>query len=203
MTALATTTDYTNVTGQPVAEGDTRIAALLELASSAVLAGAYGQNITEAIYEDQVLRPHEGYCFFPQRPVSAVESVTLGGVLLVEGTDYRWTPGGNGQRAKLIRLSTEGRDSYWGYDDLPISTYTAGWNPAPGQIISIVCAMAKASVDNDGGAESNQETAGPFSESWSEPRPSGFALTASDETTLRRLCWVPGPTSVRMLADRP
>jgi hypothetical protein len=211
MTALASITDYEAITGLTVAEtsDEARVTRLLELASDAVLASAAGQAIASDTYTNEVIRPHEGVGYFTQRPVTAVAEVTLNGELLVEGTDYRWTPGGNGRPAKLIR-QWGGVDHYWsayagfvgftGTTDEILVTYTAGWDPIPGQIIAIVVAMAKAMFDGGGDRQATSETVGPFSTSYAEVRSTSLALTDADQQVIDALCGVRAPGSVTIRA---
>jgi hypothetical protein len=211
MTALASIADYEAITGIDVAAGadTTRATTLLGLASEAVLAGAGGQAILTATYTNEVIRPHEGVGYFTQRPVTAVASVTLNGELLVEGTDYRWTAGGNGRPATLIR-QYGGVDSYWsnlagfqtftGSTDEILVTYTAGWATVPGQIKAIVVAMAKAMYDLGGDRQATSEGVGPFSATYDEARSTSLELTESDRRVIAQLCGVRGPGSVHLRA---
>lgn len=209
--ALASINDYETITGATVPGGSTaRVQALLAMAESAVLASAHGQLIESQQYEDVTLRPVDGVAYFPQRPVTAVASVTLSGVELVEGTDYRWTAGGNGRRAELIRQSN-GVDHYWslpsGVDGwladsltLPIVTYTAGWDPVPAQVVALVVFMAHGLVTTGANPQPTQRTVGPFSASFgpdSSASPT-LHLPEGDQATLDRLCGVRSPGSVHV-----
>jgi hypothetical protein len=210
--ALATIADYEAITGTAVPDAPSperdRIERLLELGSSAVLAGAYGQNIAEATYADTTLNVSDGYGYFPQRPVSNVATVTCNGATLTAGTDYRWTPGGNRQPAYLIRIEN-GRDSYWPADAQLAATYTAGWNPVPGQVIAMNVAMASSTIATGGAApaSSRSETLGGHSEAetydTAEARQANYALTPSDQATLNRLCGLRSPASARTVRDQP
>ena len=208
MTTLASIADFEAITGLVVAEtsNEARVTRLLELASDAVLAGAGVQKITQDSYEERV-RTHEGVGYLTQRPVMSVESVTLNGDTLTEGADYRWTTGGNGRPAQLIR-QYGGLDARWstfvgfpGFNrdtEQIIVNYTAGWDPIPGQIISIVVAMARAAFDNGGQAAPTTETVGPFTDSFDEVQSPTFALTEQAQATIAALCGVKGPTSVHI-----
>jgi hypothetical protein len=221
--ALATISNYEIITGQTVASGDEpRIEALLEMASDAIINGAHGQLIAEATSIDVELRPHAGVCYFPQRPVVAVESVAIVNAdgteeALTEGDDYRWTPGGDRRPAKLIRRRF-GRDDWWGSvtDNSVIGevsmaepvvkvTYTHGWNPAPGPIIGTVCAMVRAMVSSGGGPAMQQTSVGPFSGTVAdgEAQSPSMELTGSAQRMLDRWCGVSGPTSAPVLKGAP
>lgn len=102
---LASTDDYEALLGVTLTDPETaRVTRLLEMASSSVLASTYGQTLVEAT-TTETLRQFNGVFWFPQRPVTAVASVEIGG-FTIDPADYRWTRGGNGRGAKLIRRYT-------------------------------------------------------------------------------------------------
>lgn len=140
--ALATTADYEALAGQTLDDAETaRVTLLLDAASEAVLAGANGQLIIEDTYTDVTIYNRDGRFWFPQRPVTDVASVEVDGVTLTEDDDYRWTSGGNGRPALLIRR-VDGRDSQWTYPEAVV-TYTAGWATVPWPIRAAVVATVK------------------------------------------------------------
>jgi hypothetical protein len=199
VTALATIADYEDITGATVASGDetTRITRLLELNSSAVLAGAHGQLIAQTTNTDLLVQPFEGIAYLPQRPVISITSVVADGVTLTAGTDYRFEAGGNGRPAKLIRR-VNGHDSWWTCE-LTV-TYMSGWATIPGQIIGIVVAMTVAQKNNGGAQATTQRTVGPFSSSsdTSESQAPSMALTPSAQDAIDRLCKAAGHASVQL-----
>lgn len=224
MTALATIADYEMITGQSVADGapTTRVEGLLELASSALLAGAHGQDITSTTHTNVVLRPFEGVAYFPQRPVTAVASVQVRDAegnlsTLTANTDYRFEAGGCGRPAKLIRRRY-GRDDWFGtatvvlgFDPVSTSeaevvvTYTAGWDPIPGPIIAATVALVVSTMANGGGQPTTSETAGPFSESYdtAEVQSPSMALTPATQKMLDGYCKAQGASSVPMATGAP
>lgn len=215
---LATTDDYEAITGQTA---DARVSTLLAMAETAVLEApeAYGQAIAETTYTDVDLYPVEGVLYLPQRPVSdviSVATVDANGTVtaLTEGTDYRWTRGGNGRPAEIRRIRF-GHDHWWGAStsDLALPpvgqvkvrvTYAAGWATIPGSVVAMQVAMVKSVVDNSGGQAPTQRTVGPFSASFdpAEVR-KAMVLTPSDRETLRGLCGVKAPTSVPVALAAP
>lgn len=198
--ALANIADYEAITGTTVAaEQVDRIERLLDLSSSAVLAGAHGQLIEQTTFTDLVCRPSDGLIYLPQRPVQSITTVAYEGETITAGTGYRVEPGGDGRPALLIRRC-DGRDAAW-LCDVTVSG-VAGWDPIPGQIISMVVAMSSSAVENDGGTAPNQDTAGPFSSSWDDPQPAGD-LTIKQQATLDRLCGLRSPASVPTSRDYP
>lgn len=219
--ALASTEDYTLRTGTALSgDLETRVAALLASAESAVLAAAYGQTIESAAF-DVIARPYEGILYLPQRPVTDITSVAVvnadgSETDLTEGTDYRWEAGGNGRPAVMIRRFG-GRDTWWGRaanavgwinsgDESEIHVVgVAGWDPAPPQIVGICVAMVKAVIDNSGGPAPTQKTVGPFSASFdaAEARSATMAVTPSDQKIIDRLCKLRTPTSVPVVRSAP
>lgn len=161
MTALADVTDYQQILGISDADvaGDAsvRIGRLLVLASASVLARAHGQRIIEGTDTAIVLRPQDGLVVFPQRPVTAIGPVIYQGqVIPAAGVDpsafgYRWTPGGDGQQAFLVRV-VNGFDRGW--RDPVTVTYTHGWADIPEQIIAATVFTAQSALvqgDDQGG----------------------------------------------------
>lgn len=198
MTTLATIADYEALTGETLTTAEqARVWHLIEMASDAVLAGAHGQTITSAAHTAEVLYPHDGVVYFPQRPVTAVSAVSVNGTALT-ANDYRWTAGGDRLPAKLVRR-VNGYDSFWGYGwsnawgEVAVTvTYVAGWVTVPGQIRSAVCAMAKGAIVNAGGPRQASASVGPFSASYDlgDAQSSAMTLTPAVRAMLDRTCGV-------------
>ena len=199
--ALASTDDYETITGQPV-DNAAQVDALLEIASEAVLAGAHGQNIIETTYEDATLYNSHGVFRFPQRPVSAVASVTVDGVEL-STDDYRFTPGGSRRHAYLIRR-VDGFDSTWP-DAECVVTYTAGWANVPMVVKAAVVAMAEARIAAAGGQVLAAETLGGHREEFvqASAQTTDMAVPSSTQKILDRMCGVPRDQSVPIVSDAP
>ncbi|HMV73261.1 MAG TPA: hypothetical protein PKB00_01690 [Microthrixaceae bacterium] len=207
MTAPVSIADYEDLTGLTVAgtDSEARVQSLLDRAWDAVLTAAAGQAIASTTYTDVTLIPYEGVIYFPQRPVTDVASVSFAGEELTEGSDYRWTPGGNGRPAKLIRRFG-GIDSYWqtiagfpGVASPPadvVVTYTAGWETVPAILAGIVVAVTRAAFDNGGSDGVVSESAGPFSVTYEAPRSGAMRLTDADKAEIAAVCGVRGPSSV-------
>jgi len=202
--ALATIADYEAITGITVPDAPsperTRIELLLELGSSAVLAGAGGQLITQTTNTSVLIQPYEGIGYLPQRPVNSITTVIVEGETLTANTDYRFEPGGYGRPAKLIRR-VNGFDSWWTCE-LTV-TYVSGWATIPGQVKAIVVAIAKSAVDNDGGAAPNSIALGGFAQGWDSPQQAGMALSPLDLSTIAQLCGVQGHGSAVAGRDQP
>lgn len=189
MPALASIDDYADLTGQVVAaEDEPRILRLLDLASDAMLAGAHGQDIVASTTTGLICRPFEGIIYLPQRPVVSVDDVSVNGTGY-SPDDWRFTPGGNGRPAELIRRANGG-DVPW-CDDIEVSvTYSHGWDPVPGQIIAATVAMAAAVVRNAGGPALVQEGIGPFTASFAtfDLQSSTMNLSGPTRSLLDKLC---------------
>lgn len=185
--ALVSIDDYETITGQPV-DNAAQVDALLDIASDAVLAGAHGQNILEDTYEDVTVYNHAGRFQLPQRPVTAVASVTVSGVEL-DASEYRFTPGGDRRPAELIRR-VGGFDSTWSTEEATV-TYTAGWAAVPGQIKAAVVAMVEGRIAAGGGQVLASETLGGHSETYAAPtQTTDMLVTPSTQKILDRLCGV-------------
>lgn len=211
MAALASTTDYEALTGQTLDDAElARVSRLLELASDAVLAGAHGQLIESTVYEDATLYNHEGAFYFPQRPVTAVASVEVGGVTYSAG-DYRFTSGGNGRPAMLIRR-VSGYDARWGWHDGSARpyygvgseeatvTYTAGWATVPAQIIAAVVAVARGAYMGSADTVLTATAAGAFVPEYpgSNLNLVAMKLTPAVQAVVDQLCKVRPPGSVEI-----
>lgn len=199
MVALASTDDYEAITGSLETPDLARVRRLLELASEAVLARAHGQNIVEDTYEDVTLYNSDGRFYFPQRPVTAVASVVVDGVTLTAGTDYRFTSGGDGRAAALIRR-VNGRDSSWLCHEATV-TYTAGWATVPAQIIGAVVATAHGVYN---GSDATLQTVTPEGQAiQSFPSvvlaPLAMKLQPAVQEVIDGMCKVNGPASVEIV----
>lgn len=94
MTSLATVAEFCKFVGSPVPADPTRIQALLDDASAEVR-GFTGQVLTEVLNESAVFPSWQSALIvLPQRPVNAVDSVTVDAVV-VTASDYEWTRGGH------------------------------------------------------------------------------------------------------------
>ncbi len=197
--ALATLSDYQTLTGTTVASGDqARVTALLGYAEAAVRQ-ATDQAIESATYTDVRLETVDGLAYFPQRPVTAVSSVVVNDVALTVDTDYRWTSGGKGRPALLVRKVND-HDWSWVAGDEIVVTYTAGWSTIPKQLTAVVVQAAHGVVVNGANRQPNQQTVGPFSASFPESESTSptFDLTESAKAVVHSLCGVRSPGSVHV-----
>lgn len=200
MVALASIDYYEAITGSLETPDPARLRILLELAEGAVLAGAHGQNIVEQEYEDATLYNSDGRFYFPQRPVTDVASVVVDGVTLAAGTDYRFTSGGDGRAAALIRR-VNGRDSWWACAEATV-TYTAGWATVPAQIIGAVVATAHGIYN---GSDATTQTITPEGQAIpSFPAvvlaPLAMKLQPAVQQVIDGMCKVKGPASVEIVS---
>lgn len=203
---LVSTDDWAVITGS---EETAQVARLLEMASDAVLANAHSQNILEQTYTDVELGQFEGVYYFPQRPVSAVASVSVAGVV-VDPSGYRWTPGGDRRPATLIR-QLFGYDTYWSWDprygfdivdSLPapsvVVTYTAGWESVPGQIVAAIVSMVSQTISNGFGPSMTLERVAGYEGKWEPGQTPDLGISSSTQAVLDQLCGVDAFTSVPM-----
>lgn len=210
--ALATIADYELITGTTVARGDqARVTELLDVASEQLLDHAHGQQLVAGTTE-AVLRPVDGVIRFPQRPVVAVASVTVNGSELVADTDYRWTAGGDGEHAYLIRRR-DGYDVSWAVDEIEVDVewdhgfYNDDDPPVevlPRKVVAAVVAMVFAVMrtpDADLDVKSRSKTIGGYqvAEQYTDGRGDIMRVPGPAISMLDRLCGVPGPVSARMV----
>lgn len=197
MATLASIDDYEALTGSLETPDVARVRRLLELASDAVLARAHGQNIISQEYEDVVLYNHDGRFWFPQRPVTNVASVVVDGET-IDPSSYRFTSGGDGRPALLIRRC-EGRDVSWHCPEAT-ATFTAGWDPIHGQLVASVVATAHGAYNS---SDATTQTVTPEGQAISSfPSVSLAALTMKLQPSVCKviddLTKVDGPASVEL-----
>lgn len=200
MVALASIDDYAVITGAYPAD-TVRVTRLIEMASDAVLAGAHGQQIVSAAFEATVT-PYEGVAYLPQRPVTAITSVTLNGATVAPSL-YRLRPGGHRRPATLTYLTTAGAPRPWGCGELIVSG-VAGWDPVPGQIVAMVVSIAHGAVESGGSAGVVGEGTGPFRVELDRDHVQApdMSLSASSQRILDRLCGVDRHSSLPILRDQ-
>lgn len=198
MTLLASVEDFKMITGLTDEQIDNdRVTGLLGLASSAILPFCHGQEILEGTSTDVTVYNYEGVFLLPQRPVTAVTSVTVDGEL-IDPELYRWTPGGNRKPAKLIRR-VSGVDSYWLCAEAVVD-YAHGTETAPGTVVACVVSMVKHLIDTGGGPRALQRTEGPFSASFAdEGHSAAMAVPGPVKSTLDRVFGLDGYASVPIL----
>jgi hypothetical protein len=195
---LATLDDYEEILGVTAANPD-QVERLLSIASAAVLAHAHGQEIVENT-TTATLQPSGGVVRFPQRPVTAVSAVTYDGASRTSGTDYRWTAGGDGQPAYLVRV-VNGLDDYWAG---PVTvTYTHGWAtadiPEPVKVAVVMLALQTIQLVADGGRQVTAESIDDYSRSFAA---SDDPLPYWIQCALDSILGVTGVTSVQLVRER-
>ena len=191
--ALAGIEDYIAITG--CVRDASRVSRLLDLAESAVLAGAHGQQIVRGTTTNLVVEPYDGFIWLPQRPVVEVLSLIIAGEL-VDPSTYQVMPGGDRRPAVIIPVAGHR------FTAAATVSYTHGWDPVPGQIIAAVVAMASGVIANAGGQPVRQEGAGPFQISLDAGQAPDMSLSPSTRQVLDRLCGVDGAASVPVYRDR-
>ena len=187
MAPLVTLSEYEAVTGSCADPGRTSV--LLGLASDAVRSAAGGQIISAATSEDVELRNWEGVFYFPQRPVRAVTSVTIGGVL-VDPAGYRWTAGGYGRHAALIAVDSTGRDVDWSAP-VAVVTYDHGWLTVPGALVTMVASMVRGVTDGGGGGTVTSRSIEGYSETIEGAPPADMSVSGPVRSLITELCGAP------------
>lgn len=103
--------------------------------AEAVIRAALDQTIDEVVGDELVLVGNGRRLLnLPEMPVTAVASVTLGGVVLVNGTDYRWNRHGN-----LTRL---GYGACWTLDEDVEVICTHGYAVTPDAVAQVCLQLA-------------------------------------------------------------
>lgn len=153
--ALATTADWTAITGEEVSDAEeTRVERLLEVASAVVLASANGQ-LVESGTTTAILRPSVGGVIrLPQRPIRDVTAVAYLGATLT-AAQYRWTDGLDGTQGYLVRV-VDGVDSHWAGE--VTVTYDHGWEDIPEPIVAATVLLAQQIKGSPGGRTVQSES---------------------------------------------
>ncbi len=130
---------------------DTASATLAKDSAQAIVRGYCRQELTTATYSGVLLPIEvEGPSYIvrlPQRPVTAVSSVSVNGVTYTLGTDYAWN--GYGDYLRLRKVD----ESSASFEDWPLATvtYTAGFATVPADIKAVALAVAARQYDNPQG----------------------------------------------------
>lgn len=196
--SLATVADLATLLGRTFTpEQELQAQALLDQASSVVRAYVR-QDITQATTTDTftmrradpVLHRCRGVVTLPQRPVTDIDSVQVGGV----ATEDWWQDGNE----LLVRS--------WSWDQPPAAhrppqvtvTYTHGWAEVPGDIKAIVLQAANRVIVNPSGIRS--ETVGGESVTYLIPAAGeylGVLLSRTEEKVLDRYRRTAGTVNLR------
>jgi len=164
---------------------DTASATLAQATAEGLVRAWTRQNIETATYTSTrvpVTIEHERYTVqLPQRPVTAVTSVTVNGTAYVSGTDYTW----DGVHATLwLRYlagsSTSFIDEWWA-----VVTYTAGYATVPGAVKGVALSVAGRAYDNPRGVRSESIDDYSVTRAGSDDDLAGVTLTAAEMAALR------------------
>lgn len=135
---------------------DTASATIAVAGASGIVRAYTRQNLDSQTYT-AIKLPIESFdttwgVRLPQRPVTAVTTVTVNGTTYVSGTDYAW----NGY-SPLIRLAwRQWSTSAFQDDPVAVVTYTAGYATVPDEVKAVAYAVAARQYDNPTGARSWQ-----------------------------------------------
>jgi len=185
--AFATETELEAYTGATIATD--RATILLDMATGAIQAYT-NQTLTFEAGDSITLPGNFGHVLtLPERPVTAVTSVTLGDTLLVADTDYVWDG-----KADLLRgtkvdgvLTVNGPDwlvndwGDWGGPGAVVTIiYSHGFATIPNDIKGVCLALAARSLSSPDGV--NSESVGSYSVSYS--RTGGAVSLLTEEKAL-------------------
>lgn len=151
MAPLATTTDLESRLGRDLTADETARADALLADASALVRGYTGQDFTQVVGDEVVLRPVGTTVRLPQRPVTDVTSVvavggsdTIPDITLPAGS---WTWDGIDKvdvwppsTDWLLNLPETWSDG-WGAVNTYRVTYSHGYAEVPDDVVAVVCAM--------------------------------------------------------------
>jgi hypothetical protein len=174
LAAFVTAADFAQRLGVTLTGAETTDADdLLELASD-IIRDETGQTI-EAVAADELTRPGtwSNRLRLPERPVTAVNSVTLDAVALAESDEWYL------QGDELVRVA----GSWGGPEAVLVIDYDHGWATIPGAIRGVCLEMVARVWVNPGSVA--QEGYG--SEQVTYPSGNGLLLTDAERRTLDRV----------------
>lgn len=204
MTALATVEDVEAVIGRDIASDDIpRVSRLLELCSG-VVRRECGQTISHVAGDELTIAgTYEPELWLPQRPVTALTSVTIDGVTLPPSS-YQWSRQGRLYRTSYDREILDWRTwGAWGSSDSAVVViYDHGYPAAdvPDDIVMIVAEMVVVRISNP--EQIRSETVEDYSVSYAIPinsQPLSFGLTDAHRDVLAK--FFPPITSVPITTD--
>lgn len=180
--AFATETELEAYTGQSIATD--RAVLYLDLATGAIQ--SYTNQTLTSVSTTAKLPGNFGHeLTLPERPVTAVTSVTLGDTVLVADTDFVWDGQHTLYRGTKVDgiLSVNGPDwlingwGDWGGPGAVVTVvYTHGFGTIPNDIKGVCLALAARSLSSPDGV--NSESVGSYSVSYSR---TGGAVSLLDE----------------------
>lgn len=183
---FATEAELEAYTGTSVASD--RAAILLDTASAAIR--AYCNQTFTRVAAAQVLPGNFTHKLeLPERPVTAVTSVSIGDTALTADVDYVWDGAHTLYRGTKVDgvLSVNGPDYLidgwgdWGGDGAQVTvTYTRGFSTIPGVVKGVCLALAARSLTSPDGV--NSESVGSYSVSYS--RTGGAVSLLNEEKAL-------------------
>lgn len=190
MTALATVLDVEAVLQREIAADDIpRVTRLIEMASGVVRREAGGQTITAVAGDVTTLAgTYETELWLPQRPVTAVTSITVDGIATVADT-YRWTRHGRLYRTSYDREIPDWRSwGAWGTPDAAVVvTYDHGYAEPPDDLALVVAEMVATRISNPESLRS--ESVEDYSVGHTQPatgEPLSFGMTDAHRETIAR-----------------
>ncbi len=173
--ALIAGTDLATYMQITYSSGDALLAQAVTLACGLVT-GYTRQNIESTTYTHTVLISPDMTIRLPQRPVTAVTSVTVDGTVLTSGTDYDWDG-----LSPSIAL-----DGYTPDDDVFVATvvYTAGYATVPADVKAATLSVGAALYNGSPGVTA--ESIDDYRVSYDTNRAAGGGLNDYERAILKK-----------------
>lgn len=116
--ALASTEDVAAVSTSVPQSDVARVTRLIEMVSGHVV-NYTGQEFVRVVDDTITITPHDGELRLPQRPVTAVSSVTIGGTL-IDPSQYTWQSNGIMRRTSPQSWAADSQFAFAGPSGWPI-----------------------------------------------------------------------------------
>lgn len=181
MTALATLTDVAAVAQAVPTADQSRVTRLIEIVSARVQRYT-GQTITAVAGDVVTITPHDGELRLPQRPVTAVASVVIGGTT-IDATLYEAKANGVLKRRAPTAAGVDSQFGFlasgwpvngeWPWPPLATTvTYSHGYATVPDDLAGVVAeVVASRWLGGSRRAEGKTgENIDGYGESWATPR---------------------------------
>lgn len=165
---------------------DTSSAALAKDSAQAIVRAWCRQEITQATYTDTVLPivslDWTWGVLLPQRPVTAVSSVSVNGTPYTLGVEYAW----NGISPWIRLAQRTWTTSSFQDEPTAVVTYTAGYATVPAEVKAVALAVAARQYDNPQGLR--QVSIDDYSETraGADDDLAGVSLLAAERHILKR-----------------
>jgi len=179
MAAFATVSDFATFLQRDLSAPDTATAEMLLDSATQAIKDEVGQTIEVVTETVTIYGDGRELLLLPQIPVTAVTTVTVGGVAWVNNTNFIWER--NGILAALI--DTQGLLGAWTWRKAVVVNYTHGYTPIPKSLQSLCLSLAARSMASPMSVSS--ESIGNYSVTYAGDT-SGMTLTQWEKRMLDR-----------------